>query len=238
MKKHILFFLVFCFVISLTNAFTAEKPRLGVLRFTNRTSAGWWSVSVARDLQDMLASELASTKAFQVLERKEIGAVLNEQELSASGRVSKRTLVKMRKIKGARYLVAGTVSAYERNVSGSGGKVRVGPLSLGGKKEKTYIAVDLKVIDSETGEIVETRTIEANTKGGGIGVGVHKGILSVSGKTYKKTAVGKALRACIIYISEYLKCALVKGKDHKCMKKWNKMEEKRRKKTKGSIELE
>lgn len=238
MKKHILFFLVICLVISLTGDLLAEKPRLGVLRFTNRTSAGWWSVSVARDLQDMLASELSSTKAFQVLERKEIGAVLSEQELSASGRVSKRTLVKMRKIKGAQFLVAGTVSAYERNVSGSSGGVRVGPVRLGGKKEKTYIAVDLKVINAETGEIVETRTIEANAKGGGIGVGVNKGIFSVGGSTYKKTAVGKALRACIIYISEYLECAMIKGKDHRCMKKWNKMEEKRRKKTKGSIEIE
>jgi len=53
-----------------------EKPRVGVLRFTNQTSAGWWSASVANELSDMLASELRSTKAFQILERKEIDSVL------------------------------------------------------------------------------------------------------------------------------------------------------------------
>ncbi len=37
-----------------------EKPRVGVLRFTNHTSAGWWSASVGRELSDMLASELVS----------------------------------------------------------------------------------------------------------------------------------------------------------------------------------
>src|SRR5512135_3238007 len=113
-------FLRYCILICVSfifvsGVFASEKPRLGVLRFTNDTNAGWWRASVGRDLQDMLISELASTKSFQVLERKEIDAVLGEQNLGASGRVSKSTRAKMGRLKGAKYLVAATVLAFEEN---------------------------------------------------------------------------------------------------------------------------
>lgn len=237
MKKLLLIVLMVTFVFGMVEL-NAEKPRVGVLRFTNRTSAGWWHGSVGTDLQDMLISELFSTKAFQVLERKEINAVLSEQDLSASGRISKATMVKMGKIKGAKYLVAATVSAYEEDVKKSGGGVRVGGLRVGGGGGKTYLAVDLKVIDTETSEIVDTRTIEAKAKKGGMTVGFSSGKFGGNLGQYQKTPAGKAIRACIVYISDYLKCSLVQGLDAPCMKKWDKMEEKRRKKTKDSISLD
>jgi curli biogenesis system outer membrane secretion channel CsgG len=197
-----------------------DKPRLGVLRFTNHTSAGWWSASVGEELSDMLASELVSTGAFDVLERKEIDAVLGEQDLGESGRIDPATKAKIGKIKGAEYLVAATVSSYEEGTSGGGAGVRVGGLSLGGKKDRTYIAVDLKV------------------KGSGFGAGVNLRGISLAGDTFKRTPAGKAIRACIIYMSEYLDCSLVQGKDASCMKKWDEMDRKRRQKTKGAIDIQ
>lgn len=240
MKRIVIIMLMALFIVGLGNLFGAsdEKPRVGVLRFTNDVAgAWWWHAEVARELQDMLASELVSTRKFQVLERKEIDAVLGEQDLSASGRVSKSTLVKMKKIKGAQYLIAGTVSAYEQSAA-KGGKVRLGGISLGGKKEKTYIAVDVKIIDAETGEIVDARTIEANAKSSAIEAGLTIKNFSVGGEDAKKTPTGKAIRACIVYISEYLSCSLVNGLDAPCMKKWDQMDESRREKTKDAISLE
>jgi len=238
MKKIILFLIIVVFVFNFFNF--AGKPRVGVLRFTN-TVAGtnyWsWNATVARELQDMLIAELASTKAFHVLERKEINAVLSEQDLSESGRVSKKTLVKMGKIKGAKYLVAGTVAAFERS-SAKGGKIKYKGLKLGGAKTKVYIAIDVKVIDSETGEIVDARTIEAKAKGSAVGAGLDVKNFSTAVGSAKKTPTGKAIRACLIYISKYLKCSLAKIKHPKCMKKWDKMEAKRKKKTMDSIDLD
>jgi curli biogenesis system outer membrane secretion channel CsgG len=219
-------------------SFGAEKPRLGVLRFTNQTSAGWWSASVGRELSDMLASELASTRSFQVLERGEIDAVLGEQDLGASDRISPQTKAKMGNIKGAKYLVAATVSSFEEDVKGTGGGVRFKGLSVGGKKDKAYIAVDLKVIDTETGEIVDTRTIEAEAKGQGLSAGLSIRNFSLHGEDYKRTPAGKAIRACIIYITEYLECSLIHGQDDECMEKWNKMDDRRRAKDKKSIDIE
>jgi curli biogenesis system outer membrane secretion channel CsgG len=241
MKKLLLAFLT----VALLSAFVSQpltaagdKIRIGVLRFTNQTAAGWWSGSVATELQDMLASELVSTKAFSVLERKEIDAVLGEQDLSASGRVSSKTKVQMKKLKGAQYLIAGTVSAFEEDVAGKKGGIAFKGLSLGGGKNKAYLAVDMKVIDTETGEIVDARTIEATAKGSALGAGLSLRNFSVGGESYKKTPTGKAIRACIVYIAEYMECSLVKGKDNKCMEKWDEMDSKRKEKTKDSIDID
>lgn len=241
MKKFrwtILFLVISCIAISALLTAEDEKPRIGVLRFTNQTRAQWWNSTVAEELQDMLASELVSTRAFQVLERQEINEVLAEQDLGESGRIDPATKAKLQKIKGAKYLIAGTVSASEEDTKGIGGGVNVGPISLGGSKSKSYLAVDVKVIDTETGEIVDARTIEATAKGQALGAGLNIRNFSMRGEGYEKTPTGKAIRACIVYISEYLECSLVKGLDNKCMKKWDAMDSKRREKTKDAIDIE
>jgi curli biogenesis system outer membrane secretion channel CsgG len=144
----------------------------------------------------------------------------------------------MKKLKGAQYLIAGTVSAYEEDVSGQKGGIAFKGLSLGGGKNKAYIAVDMKVIDTETGEIVDARTIEASAKGSALGAGLSIRNFSVGGESYKKTPAGKAIRACIVYIAEYLECSMVKGQNDDCMEQWDEMDSKRKEKTKDSISLD
>lgn len=238
MKKCFLIVLLLVLCLSVSAAFAKDKPRLGVLRFTNNTRAGWWSGSTGRDLQDMLIAELTSMKCFSVLERKEIDSVLGEQNLSASGRVDSRFKAKMGKLKGAQYLVAATVSAFELGTSGGGGGISFGGISIGGKRKKAYMAVDLKVIDVNTGEIADARTVEATAKSGGFSLGLHKFGFGGNLGQYKKTPTGKAIRACIMEIAEYLECSMVKGKSDSCMQEYNEKEANRREKTKGSIDLE
>ena len=237
--KRIIAALVFCLTFfTLSQGFAKEKPRLGVLRFTNNTSAAWWSGTAGQDLQDMLAAELVTLKAFQVLERKELDAVIGEQDLGASGRISKSTSSKIGKITGAKYLVAATVSAFEEGTSGTEGGLGFKGISLGGKKEKAYMAVDLKIIEVETGEIVDARTVEATAKSGGLGGGLSVGGFSGNLAKHEKTPTGKAIRGCIMEIAEYLECSLVKGADDSCMADYKAKESKRREKTKGSVDLE
>lgn len=239
MRNKIILMFLFLFSISVfSEGYGQEKPRIGVLRFTNHTSAGWWEGSVGSDLQDMLVAELASMNSFRVLERRELDAVLNEQDLGASGRINPKTRSKLGKITGAKYLVAATVSAFEHNTSGGGGGLSYGGFSLGGRQDKAYMAVDLKVIDVETGEIYDARTVEATSKSSGISVGVYRGGFGGHLGQYKNTPVGKAIRACIIEIAEYLECSLVQGKNSGCMDEYNQKESSRREKTKGSIKLD
>ncbi len=231
--------LLFCVIFGLlTSASAQDKPRIGVLRFTNHTHAGWWHGTAGTELQDMLTSELASKKTFQVLERKEIDAVFGEQKLSESGLVDEATKVNLGKIKGAKYLVSGTVSAFEEDTSGSGSGFGFMGFSIGKDQKKAYIAVDLKVISVETAEIIDSRTVEATADSGGLSVSGSLFGLSGSKSSQAKTPTGKVIRGCIIEIADYLQCSLIKGRDDACMKEYEAKEAKRREKTKKSIQLE
>ena len=74
--------------------------------------------------------------------------------------------------------MAGTVSALEENTSGTGGGIGIMGFSIGERKGKAYMAVDLKIIDTETGEIVDSRTIEATSEKTRLNLGGRIGIFS------------------------------------------------------------
>jgi curli biogenesis system outer membrane secretion channel CsgG len=214
----------------------AEKPVLAVTDFTNDTAAGWWYGGVGRDLAGMLTNELASTGKFKLVERDKLAEVLDEQDLAASGRVTKSTGAKIGKLTGAQYLVTATLSAFEENVKGDGGGLSFRGISVGGKKEDAYLAVDLRVIDTTTGEVAYTRTIEARASGGGLNVGLYRGGFGGNLSKHEKTPTGKAIRAAIMYIAEYLECAMVDQGE--CMQEFAEMESSRKAKTKKSIKLD
>ena len=233
---HKKFVLLLSLLLLLSTSAFAAKPVLGVAEFTNETSAAWWYGGVGWDLADMLTNELVATNKFKVVERAKLGPVLEEQDLAASGRVSKSTGAKIGKLTGAQYLVMGKVSAFETDVKGTGGGVSFRGISVGGKKEDAYMAIDLRVVNTTTGEIEFVRTIEARASSGGLSVGLYRGGFGGNLSKYEKTPTGKAIRACIIEISEYLSCAMVDQGD--CMAEYEAKESSRKEKTKKAIKLD
>lgn len=217
-------------------AYAADRPTVGVSEFRNETSAGWWYGGVGSDLAGMLTNELASTGKFRVVEREKLGKVLDEQDLAASGRMSPATGAKMGKLTGARYLVFATVTAFEQKTSGGGGGLSFHGYSVGGHKDDAYMAVDLRVVDTTTGDIAFARTVEARASSYGVrGSGSIRGLSGGLGK-YENTPVGKAIRACVMEITDYLGCAMVDQDD--CMKEYQQKEDSRRQKTKKTIKLD
>ena len=87
-----------------------NRPVVGVAEFTNQSGAAWWRGGVGWELSGMLSNELSSSGAFRVVERQKLQAVLEEQNLAASGRVAKGTGAKIGKVTGAQYLITGTVT--------------------------------------------------------------------------------------------------------------------------------
>ena len=217
-------------------AMAADKPVIAVAEFKNESGAGWWSGGVGWELSGMLSNELVATKAFRVVERSKLESVLQEQNLAASGRVSAGTGAQIGKLAGADYLIMGTVTAFERNVADTGGGVSFRGISVGGKKDEAYLAVDLRVVNATTGEIEYVRTIEGRSKGGGIRLGVYRGGFGGSLANEEKTPVGKAIRAALIESSEYLECAMVK--QNRCMREYDEKDERRRDSSRGALDLD
>ncbi len=214
-----------------------DKPSMAVLDFRNDTSASWWYSGVGRELSGMLTNELAATKQFRMVERDKLNAVLDEQNLGASGRVNAPTSAQIGNMTGAQYLVTATVSAFEHDVSEDSGGLSYKGFSIGGKKENAYLAVDLRVIDSTTGEVYDTRTIEGRASGGGIKLRGYKNGLGGKFGKENKTPVGKAIRAAVFEISSYLECSMITP-NGRCMKSYDAKEEKRRDSLRDAISLD
>ena len=235
--KHALIGLVALLGVGSADVAMAQgKPVVAVAEFINESGAAWWSGGVGWELSGMLSNELAATGDFRVIERSKIESVLAEQNLAASGRVTPGTGAQIGKLTGAEYLIAGTVTAYEENTASTGGGISFGGVSLGGNSSKAYLAVDLRVINATTGEIDFVRTIEGNAKGGGVSVGVYRGGFGGALSQQKNTPRGKAIRAALVEITDYLSCAMVQGGG--CLAEYDAKDQRRRAKTREALDLD
>jgi curli biogenesis system outer membrane secretion channel CsgG len=232
---------IFAFCLALMAALPGlaaaqDKPVLGVIEFRNDSGAGWWRGGVGWELAGMLTNELSATGAFRVVERSKLQAVLEEQDLAASGRVKAGSGAKIGKLTGAQYLVSGTVTSFEENTKGTGGGLSFKGVSVGGKSSEAYLAIDIRVINAETGEIDFVRTVEGRSKGGGVSVGLYKGGFGGSLAQEEKTPVGKAIRAALVEVTDYLECAMVK--QDRCLQAYEAKEAKRRDSNRGSLKFD
>lgn len=220
------------------SAFAAEKPRIGVLRFTNNTQAYWWSADTASELQDMLINELAATRAFHLLERQELSSFL-EQKFTEAILLDAKTRLKTGKSRGTRYLILATVSAFEENTNGSDTGINFTSLFFGEEQKKASVVIDVRVIDADTGMVADSRSIEA-TSAGNTSQNGHAGNVSKFCSNLSKqgkTMVSKAIRNSITEITGYLECLLITKKEE-CLKKYAAVGTKRNEKSKTAIQPE
>lgn len=209
-------------------AHAADKPTIAVAGFTNQTStSNWWNGDVGEQLGDVLANELAATGNFTVVEREKLDHVLAEQDLASSGRVRKGSGARTGNITGARYLVTGVVTAYTANTRNTGGGVSFRGFRVGGGKSEAYVAIDLRVIDSETSEVVAARTVEGRSSDANVSLGGYLGH-GIGGDFVhsSNTPAGKAVRAALIEATGYLDCAMVKRGG--CLAGYDEKEQRRR----------
>lgn len=225
-------------IASLTagTAYAQGKPAIGVAEFKNESGAAWWRGGVGWELSGMLSNELSSTGSFRVVERAKLEKVLEEQNLAASGRVRSGTGAKMGQVTGADYLVLGTVTSYEENTASTGGAIAFKGIALGGKKSEAYIAVDIRVVNATTGEIDFSRTVEGRTSGGGVSVGVFRGGFGGTLANEKNTPAGKAIRAVLVEVTDYLSCVMVEKGG--CEGEYAAKERKRRDSNKKGLKLD
>lgn len=215
-------------------ALAEDRPVLGVAEFKNESGAGWWGGGVGWDLSGMLANELASIGAFRVVERSNLEAVLNEQDLGASGRVRPDTAARIGQLTGAEYIVLGTVTAYDEQTSSTGGGISFRGIGIGGRKTEAYLAVDLRVVNSNTGEIEYARTIEGRAGGGGINLSAFRGGFGGNLSNYEDTPAGEAIRAALMEITDYLECEMV-IQSQRCLEKYEEREDTRRERTRSRL---
>jgi curli biogenesis system outer membrane secretion channel CsgG len=152
-------------------AFAADKstkPRLAILEFKNKADNQWWYHGGATAAQDVFVTELVKSGKFRVVEREQLAALMEEKNLTLSGDVDPATAVRVGKLLGVNYLLTGAVTEYGNTDVGGGG------FGVSAGKRKFVAAMNARLIDTSTGEIVwadEAREEEASVKVSVFGVG-------------------------------------------------------------------
>ncbi|AAC07181.1 CsgG/HfaB family protein [Aquifex aeolicus] len=120
-------------------------------------------------LSDMLVTALVKTGCFRVLERETLQEI--KEELEMLGVQPKKAL------KGADFLLTGSITALEMKASGMGGGGVVVPLPfLGGVgvkagKSSAHIALDLRLVRVRDAEVLLAETVEGKSDRWKFGVG-------------------------------------------------------------------
>lgn len=165
--------------------------------------AGVWddtqfAAAVGVGAADLIIEELMKNGAFQVLERRQLDAIRQEQSIQPDSITSAAPT----RVARARYIVSGSVTRLgfeEKHLGGLAGRLASATFlyGLGGKKNSTFVNLTARVIDAETGEIVASFTGEGtSSKGwgvtffgmGGWGLGGGK----VGTDNVRETAIGEA----------------------------------------------
>lgn len=154
------------------------KPRVAVIEFKNKVSGwswGWYQAGT--NAQDMFVTELVKQGRYRVIEREQLQAIMQEKHLALSGDLDPRTAMKIGKLLGVEYIIAGALTelgAQKTNVNtpwiGGLPSVHVGV-------SKMECAIDARAFSTTTGEIVwadsareETSSSSVYVAGAGGGV--------------------------------------------------------------------
>jgi len=111
---------------------------------------------IIESLDSQLVDRVNATRKFDVVGRSDLGDVLKEQELGASGNVDAKTAAKVGKLAGAKYLLVATVDDFQDYVetatfegTGRSASKRIFRMSIVGK-----------VYDSTTGKLLESVNLQ------------------------------------------------------------------------------
>lgn len=173
------------------------KKRIAVTKFDNKVKGVYGSWNIGEGMAEMLTTELIKTGRFVVVERQAMQDILGEQELGQAGVVKKETAAKVGQVLGAQLIVRGVVSEFEQNESGGGGGIGFKGFRLGMKSSNAHVAVDIRLIDSTTGQIIHSHNSVGKAESSGVGFGVTSGGVDFNAEGFKNAPIGQATRQAI-----------------------------------------
>lgn len=176
----------------------AVRKRLAVLRFESTDKFG--GGDVGEGLSAMLSNELSNTGKFVMVERSALSDILGEQQLGSKGLATSESAAASGKLLGAQILVRGTVTDFEAAKQGGGTQLSIagGNLPIGGILGKggstAHVAIDLRLIDAVTGEIIDTYRAKADAKASSTHLALQhvKTGVGFGTESFNKTPLGKA----------------------------------------------
>lgn len=146
----------------------------------------------------MLVEELNRTNRFVVVDRADLDALLREKQM-ALGDVSKGA--SGAPLLAAQTFVRGSVTEFDQDEKGGGFSIGLGLNGNGGGASRRvangHVAIDLRMIDSETGVVLATAHVDRKVRSSSIALSGMARNVSFGGDQFRNTSLGKASRAAI-----------------------------------------
>lgn len=188
---------LFLVMILSVSASAQLKKRVAVFTFEDKTdhSWHWWDGRAPGDgMADMLTTELVKSGKYTVIERQEISKIMEEQNLGMTGRVTEQSAAQIGKLLGVELAVMGSVTEFGHSKSEKGGRFK--GFGLGVSNQKATVAVDVRFVNTNTGEILAADNVRKEESSGGISVSTPQVDFN-NQNDFDNSIVGKATRACI-----------------------------------------
>jgi curli biogenesis system outer membrane secretion channel CsgG len=156
-----------CFgLLTAPGAAAQAKIRIAIWDFENHAERSWWFYDqlgpAARNHIDTAFSEDPNCSGrFSIIEREKLDLVLQEQGLSTSGALDQQTAAKVGKLLGIKYILTGAIDKFAINTTkgGFGG--------IGGSYTKAEATINMRFIDTTTGERIVALSADGDVKKGG-----------------------------------------------------------------------
>lgn len=211
--KRLLGFLLVILLVCNASAFSQSKKRIALMDFEFGSIQHWWSGNwdIGKGIADMTVTNLVKDGTFSVIERKKLDAILQEQNFSNSDRANPTSAAKVGKVLGVNAIVVGTITQFgtEDKSLGIGGIAgRLGGFGggkIGTKSGKASVAIDARLVDVNTGEVLAVATGKGTSKrsglllggGGGGGGGFGAGGIDMGSSNFQDTIIGEATRSAV-----------------------------------------
>lgn len=181
--------LAFLVILSMVASFfcqlpvsAAAKRRVAIMPFSyGAVSSEVGTLDVGKGIVSLIITRLVNDGTYSVIEREMLDNILKEQNLSVSDRADPSTACKIGKLLSVDAIIVGTVTQFgfeNKNVNvGAAASVAssfipyAGGFGFGGlgvKKGKCKVAIDARLVDINTGEVLAAVNGSGESKRGGV----------------------------------------------------------------------
>ncbi len=201
-----------------------QKRKLSIQAFDYsavKTAVTFWfknDVNIGEGIRAMLTVRLGKAGKVGLVERTRLQTLIEEQDRGASGRTNQGTKARIGKITGADAILLGDIVIFGRDDVKKKGKLAVFSGVMGvdwgkfSKEEKAVVAINFRIVDAETGEVIETGeargeslrkskdwsvVLGSSNTAGGAGA-------SMQSSNFEETIIGEATMAAVDKLAEEL----------------------------------
>ncbi|ADQ15222.1 CsgG/HfaB family protein [Halanaerobium hydrogeniformans] len=182
---------------------TDIKIPVAVYEFNDKTGQyqSWDSSVVSRGAADMLTTALLRSRQFSIIDRTIFRSFMNEQNLQSEGRLAPDQGPILGEMSGPKYIITGAITEYQVDMQTGGLGFAIG--AIGGTRQKAIAstAIDIRVIDITTGEVVWADSLKGEVEGKKVGLQMFSffgdNIVELETGTGKQEVINLVLRTLI-----------------------------------------